>query len=105
METNPKLTLYACAVRRLGGWLPRKDVHFPAAFRAATRTLLILAKARPVLERSEAEASENTRWIVRRYSVACLELLPEELLQHILAYLVVTPLPEHWLPIPMRLSK
>ncbi len=94
--------LYMCTVRCLGNWLPRKDVHFPAGFRAATRTLLVLAKARPVLEQSkaseEADPSENTHWIVRRYSVACLELLPEELLQHILAYLVVTPLPKNWLP-------
>jgi hypothetical protein len=78
-------------VTRVGEWRPHLQSRFPCAYRQATRTLIILGKAR------DTEKSTEKMWHMR-YSHACLCLLPEELLQYLFALLTCAPLPTEWLP-------
>jgi hypothetical protein len=79
----------AHAVLHLGEWRPHKQACFPRGYRAAMRTLVVLAKARtPALD----DASE----LHSHYPSACLDLLPEELLQYLFAYVTSAHVPDVW---------
>ena len=73
----------AQAVLVIGAWRPHLQPCFPHAYRAAMCTLVVLAKAR-------TPAPEDASELHSHYSVACLDLLPEELLQYLFAY-ITTP--------------
>jgi len=80
------------AVLSLGEWRPRLHHRFPRRYRMAMRTLVILAKARAV----ENEAAAVVALPPARYQQACLELLPEELLQYMYAFVTAAPVPDFW---------
>ncbi len=79
------------SVHDAGGWRPHLHVRLPPNYRGAMRTLVVLAKARAPDERHR-DAKE---WRVQ-YPQACLELLPEELLQYLYAYVASAPLYGSW---------
>ncbi len=79
----------AHTVLALGEWRPHRQACFPPGYRAATRTLVVLSKAR-------TPAPENTAELRSHYPRACLDLLPEELLQYLFAYLTTPHVPDVW---------
>lgn len=78
-------------VNSVGEWRPHLQSRFPRTYRRATRTLLILAKAR------DMEKSTEKMWY-SCHPQACLGLLPEELLQYLFALLTCAPHEKGWLP-------
>jgi hypothetical protein len=58
------------------------------------RTLVILAKA--YKSGAIKKNSEGKRVILCRYECACLELLPEEILQYLFAYITTPKVPDVW---------
>ena len=92
----------AHVVLMIGEWRPRTHVHFPLKYRAAMCTLAVIAKAR-ARQQSDTNNNNNddddddgTRCIVSRYPQACLDLLPEELLQHLFVYITLPDVPDVW---------
>jgi ankyrin repeat protein len=79
----------AHAVHALGEWRPRSHVRFPRGYRVAMRTLVVLAKAR-------TPAPEDASELRSHYPRACLDLLPEELLQYLFAYITAPHVPDVW---------
>ncbi len=84
----------AHSVLALGEWRPHRQVTFPRHYRAAMRTLVILAKAHKsgAIEKD----GDGKRVILCRYECACLDLLPEELLQYLFAYITTPEVPDVW---------
>ncbi len=74
-------------VRNVGGWRPHNAHLFPCKYRSAMRTLLLLAKCRHVVNGKQVE----------RFPRACLELLPEELLQWIYGFITGENVEPTWL--------
>lgn len=79
----------AQAVLSIGEWRPHKQACFPITYREAMQTLVVLAKARDV----DLTDSSN---LVSHYPQACLDLLPEEVLQFLFALTTVAPVPGGW---------
>ncbi len=79
----------AQAILVIGEWRPNRHARFPHAYRAAMRTLVVLAKAR-------TPAPEDVAELHSHYPRACLDLLPEELLQYLFAYISVPHVPDCW---------
>ncbi len=78
----------AHAVLQLGEWRPHKQSRFPPGYRAAMRTLVVLAKAR--------KPNVPLALDCERYPHSCLSLLPEELLQYLFAYITTPHVPDVW---------
>ena len=78
-------TAYDNKLVAIGEWRPRNAHCFPPSFRDAMRTLVVLGKA---YDRVDG---------ITRYPQACLDLLPEELLQHIFAYVTSVPNSDMWI--------
>lgn len=90
-------------------WRPHLHCYLPGSIRATMRTLVILAKTRIVLRTkldywkygtmsTDFKHLKNARGLYLNgnapacYPRACLELLPEELLQYIYEFIVNTPI-------------
>jgi hypothetical protein len=84
------------AVLIVGEWRPRKHAQFPLKYRIAMRVLVVLARARTRKQRDLILDADGSPRILSRYPQSCLDLLPEELLQHLFAYVTATPLPLCW---------
>jgi ankyrin repeat protein len=78
----------AQVVLHLGEWRPHKQACFPRGYRAAMRALVVLAKARKPNTAIGPDCE--------RYPRACLDLLPEELLQYLFAYITTPHVPDTW---------
>ena len=95
----------AHAVLTLGEWRPRSHARFPFMYRRAMRTLLMLAKTRRltaqrggigIITVTVTECGRETRQVAMRYPCACLDRLPEELLQLLFAYITAADVPDVW---------
>ena len=72
-----------------GEWRPHSHYRFPKCFRVACQTMAVLAKAHKTREK-------NARFFESTYPQACLDLLPEELLQFVFAYITTEVVPDVW---------
>ncbi len=84
------------AVLALGEWRPRLQATFPRGYRFATRTLTLLAKAQPEGQQGIVAFADGTCGTVPRHPCACLNLLPEELLQYLFIFVCAAPVPDVW---------
>lgn len=97
MEAKRKIAIVKRAREVLKlGWRPHQHADLTPCYRAAMRTLVVLAKARPKKEREIIRAEDGCRVLLARYPCACLELLPEELLQYIFVFITAFPVPAAW---------
>jgi hypothetical protein len=78
------------------GWRPHRQADLTPLYRRAMRTLVVLAKARPKKEREIICTDNGCRVLLSRYPRACLELLPEELLQFLFVFVTAFPVPAAW---------
>lgn len=86
----------AYAVLMIGEWRPWTHIHFPPKYRAAMCTLVVIAKAQARQQRDTVDNTDGTRCIVSRFPQACLNLLPEELLQQLFVYITLPAVPDVW---------
>ncbi len=77
-------------------WRPWRHYGFPPKYRATMHTLAVLAKARPPGKTGIVVNAHGTRILLSRYPSACLNLLPEELLQYLFAYIAAAPVIYWW---------
>jgi hypothetical protein len=87
----------ADAMGSVGEWRPRTHARFPAECRRTMRTLLLLAKS--YLSREDGDDDVEQKRVIElkpRYPVACLSLLPEEILQFLFANITHGPFPDAW---------
>jgi hypothetical protein len=92
MPTN--LSHNVClAGESVGAWRPRKHIEYPKDLRARIRTVAILAKARTTNDaRSKRHRRRmGDRSLTSTFAKACLELLPEELLQYVFVFITASP--------------
>ncbi len=92
-----KIIYFSDKVTKLGGWRPWNSYSFPYKYRLAIRTIGILAKSHaPIVD---------GKTIIFCYPSACLNLLPEELLQEVFAYITSGPVPTLWIDYPLLEKK
>ena len=73
-----------------GEWRPHLHYKFPLGYREAMRTLVVLAKARDV------DPTDSSH-LVSHYPQACLDLLPEEVLQFLFALVTSEDHVQKWI--------
>lgn len=78
------------------GWRPHRHADLTPCYRGAMLTLVVLAKARPKKRREIICTDDGCRVLLASYPCACLELLPEELLQYIFVFITASPVPAAW---------
>jgi hypothetical protein len=78
----------------LNEWRPKYHAEYPKQYRAAMRTLLMLAKT---YMSGSSCGKQPCKELVARFPQTCLALLPEELLQYLYALITVEPLVHYWI--------
>lgn len=79
----------------LNEWRPQYHAQYPQQYRAAMRTLLMLAKT--YVSSSCVASRQISKELVPRFPQTCLALLPEELLQYIYALITTAPIVNSWI--------
>jgi len=83
--------VHTLSVLAVGEWRPHLQHLFPRRYRSALRTLAVLAKARVVATTVDVRARPPAR-----YPQACLQLMPEEILQYMFTFVTAAPVPDGW---------
>jgi hypothetical protein len=94
VSTPTNLSPTVClAGESVGAWRPHKHIEYPKDLRARIRTVAILAKARTTNDaRSKRHRRRmGDRSLTSTFAKACLELLPEELMQYVFVFITGSP--------------